>query len=152
MLNVVLIALQLFQVAFLWIHDWVPLGNLNDVAAVRRQDSVTRLVRVTLIQSVPYSIGLFYSVLAYSHHHRFPAWLESWLWISYGLLFAGEINAWWLPYLTQPSPQRAARYQAMFGRTHAFLPHRHGIVPNTLHCLLHAPTAATLVVLSLQPG
>jgi hypothetical protein len=36
----------------------------------------------------------------------------------------------------------------MFGNTHAFLPERNGIRPNTLHILLHACTAATLVLLA----
>ena len=52
-LEIVLIVLQGFQVLFLWLHDWVPLGRLNDVKAVRSQDTAFRLVVVTLIQSVP---------------------------------------------------------------------------------------------------
>ena len=42
----------------------------------------------------------------------------------------------------------AFAYQAMFGATHAFLPEHNGVRPNTLHVLLHACTAATLVVLA----
>jgi hypothetical protein len=61
MLEQLLLALQAFQVLFLWFHDWIPLGRLNDVTAVRRQDTPSRLVLVTLIQSVPFTIGLFYS-------------------------------------------------------------------------------------------
>ena len=34
-----LFLLQLFQVAFLLLHDWIPLGRLNDIAAVRRENS-----------------------------------------------------------------------------------------------------------------
>jgi hypothetical protein len=147
MIFALLIVLQALQVAFLWLHDWLPLPPLNDVLAVRRQDSTARLVRVTLIQSLPFTIGLVAS-LAYAQRH-FPGWLWSWLWISYGILFAGEVTAWWLPYLTRPAPARAARYQAMFGSTHAFLPPRNGIVPNTLHCLLHAATILTLLMLAL---
>jgi hypothetical protein len=60
-LEAVLLALQAFQVAFLWLHDWIPLGRFNDVAAVRGEDSVQRLVIVTMVQSVPWSIGLFFS-------------------------------------------------------------------------------------------
>jgi hypothetical protein len=56
--QLVLLFLQLFQVLFLWIHDWVPLGRLNDVTAVRNQDSFGRLLVVTLVQSVPWTIGL----------------------------------------------------------------------------------------------
>jgi hypothetical protein len=49
--EMVLLALQVFQVLFLWVHDWIPLGRLNEVAAVRSQDTRRRLVTVTLIQS-----------------------------------------------------------------------------------------------------
>jgi hypothetical protein len=37
-IEAVLLALQVFQVLFLLVHDWIPLGRLNDVAAVRSQD------------------------------------------------------------------------------------------------------------------
>ncbi len=56
-----LIALQVFQVAFLWVHDWIPLGRLNDVAAVQSQDTRARLIFITVVQSVPWTIGLFFS-------------------------------------------------------------------------------------------
>jgi hypothetical protein len=140
-----LIALQAVQVAILWLHDWAPLAPFNDVAAVRAADSTARLVRVTLIQSLPYTVGLVFSLLDSSR--GFPGWLWIWLWVSYGLLFLGELRAWWLPYLIRPEPERSARYRAMFGATHAFLPERNGIRPNTLHVVLHVCTAATLVVL-----
>lgn len=92
-----LLALQAFQVAFLWVHDWIPLGRLNDVAAVRGQDTLQRLVAVTLVQSVPFTIGLIFS--AWYLGHAYPSWLTKWLWISYGILFVGQMRAWWVPYL-----------------------------------------------------
>src|SRR4029077_20346025 len=55
--EIVLIVLQLFQVLFLWLHDWIPLGRLNDVTAVSSLDTSLHLVVVTLIQSVPFTIG-----------------------------------------------------------------------------------------------
>ena len=140
-----LIGLQASQVAILWTHDLVPLWPLNDTKAVRRSDTMGRLVRVTLIQSVPYTVGLVGSILNLGC--PWAGWLLPWLWISYGLLFAGELRAWWWPYLVRPEPARAARYRAMFGRTHAFLAERKGITPHTLHVVLHACTAATLVLL-----
>jgi len=142
-----LASLQAIQVVILWIHDWAPLGALNDVRAVRAADTTSRLVAVTLIQSVPFTIGLYFSVIGLSTY--FPGWLWKWLWISYGLLFLGELRAWWAPYLLWPEPERAARYGSMFGKTHAFLPQHNGIAPNTLHCVLHFCTAATLIVLAI---
>jgi hypothetical protein len=141
----ILLALQVLQVVFLWIHDWIPLGRLNDVAAVRSQDTLGRLVMVTFFQSVPWSIGLYFSALYFER--TYPHWLHSWLWISYVVLLVGQIRAWWVPYLFRPDPQRAARYRIMFGNTHSFLPVRNGLVPNTAHIMLHACTVATLVVL-----
>ncbi len=146
-MTALLFMLQAVHVAFLWAHDWIPLGRLNDVAAIRRQDSAARLVRVTLIQSVPFTIGFGYSVAYWLRAQPTPGWLWSWLWISYGLLFAGELAAWWIPYLVRPQPARAARYKVMFGDTRAFLPERNGIIPNTLHCLLHLATLALLLLL-----
>jgi hypothetical protein len=143
--EVVLIVLQGFQVLFLWLHDWVPLGRLNDVKAVCSQDTALRLVVVTLIQSVPFTVGLLFSLLYFGR--MYPRWLYLWLWISYSIVFVGQIRAWWIPYLFRAEPGRAARYQIMFGNTHHFLPTRNGLVPNTAHIMLHLATAATLVTL-----
>ena len=145
-----LIALQGVQVLILWLHDWLPLGTLNDVERVQAQDTRARLVRVTLVQSVPFTLGLAFSLFYRWTGH--PAWLWSWLWVSYLLLFAGELRAWWWPYLVRAEPERAARYQRMFRGTHAFLPARNGVQPNTLHCMLHAATACTLLLLASTAG
>ena len=144
-----LIALQAFQVLFLWIHDWVPLGRLNDVAAVRAADSTGRLIFVTVLQSLPFTIGLVFSLKSLGT--PVPHWLGNWLWISYGLLLLGQLRAWWIPYLIQAEPARALRYDRMFGNTHSFLPKRNGVVPNTAHVALHAATISTLLLLPWLP-
>ena len=143
-----LILLQALQVLFLWVHDWLPLGSFNDVRAVRVQDSLTRLVVVTLIQSLPFTLILALCIGYFGQ--RYPHWLVTTLWIAYVALFVGQLRAWWVPYLLRPEPARAARYQAMFGGTHTFFPVRNGLVPNTAHTFLHVYTAATLVVLFLM--
>ena len=147
-LELALLTLQAFQVVFLWIHDWVPLGCLNDVAAVRKQDTLLRLAIVTLVQSVPYTVGLFFSARYFGR--PYPDWLDIWLWISYGILFVGQLRAWWIPYFLRVEPERAERFQRMFGNTHSFLPEHNGIVPNTAHILLHLTTSATLLLLFVR--
>jgi len=82
------------------------------------------MVAATLISLIPFAIGLAASAVYLGR--AYPAWLFWWLWISYGLLLVGELTAWWIPYLFHPEPERAARYQVMFGATHAFLPERSG--------------------------
>jgi hypothetical protein len=140
-----LFALQCFHVLFLALHDWIPLGSLNDVKAVRMAYPVHKLVAGTLISLTPFGIGLSASAIHFGE--AYPSWLFWWLWISYGLLFIGELQAWWVPYLFRSEPVRTARYQLMFGATHAFLPERNGTRPNTLHVILHLATLATLIVL-----
>jgi len=142
-----LLALQCFVVLFLFLHDWIPLGSLNDLQGVSTADSLGKRVAATLISAVPFAVGLIGSIVHFEE--PFPDWLFWWLWISYGLLFCGLLRAWWIPYLLQPDPERAARYEIMFGKTHAFLPARNGIRVNTLHVIFHAATVVLLVVLGI---
>jgi hypothetical protein len=148
MLDGALIALQAFAVAFLALHDWIPLGRLNDLKAVQAADSRGRLAVVTLLSAAPFAYGLAASLD--NAGDGFPDWLLVWLWVSYGLLALGAIRAWWLPYFLFKEPKRAARYRAMFGSTHAFLPERNGIRPNTLHVVFHAAVLAVLILLAVQ--
>jgi hypothetical protein len=119
--------------------------TLNDVKSVRAANPGRKPLAATLISLAPFAIGLAASAIYFGR--VYPPWLFWWLWINYGLLFVGELTAWWIPYLFHPEPERASRYQAMFGATHAFLPERNGIRPNTLHVILHIVTLTTLVLL-----
>lgn len=146
MVESVLVALQGFHIAFLFLHDWIPLDRLNDVVSVRRLHTLSQLVSTTLLGGLPFALGL-----TFSWHFSggpYPVWVRTWLWVTYGLLFLGELRAWWIPYLLWPESSRAARYQALFGHTHSFLPRRNGIVPNTLHVILHSTTFVTLLLLT----
>ena len=141
----VLLGLQCFHVLFLGLHDWIPLGRLNDLKAVRAENPGGKLLLGTLVSLAPFAFGLAAS--GYYLGSSYPHWLFWYLGISYALLFLGELQAWWIPYLLRPDAARVTRYQAMFGNTHAFLPARNGITPNTLHVTLHTATLTTLVVL-----
>jgi hypothetical protein len=142
------LALQTLVVAFLLFHDWIPLGRLNNLAAIRGEDTLLRSIFVTLLPAVPAAIGLFFS----ARHFRqsYPDWLEMLLWITYGLFIVGMLRAWWIPYLVLPDAERAARYQIIFAGTHSFLPRRNGMAPDTLHTLFHLVTLATLVALFIR--
>lgn len=48
-----------------------------------------------------------------------PAWLYMWLWINYGLIFVGQIRAWWIPYRFHSETGRAADYRTMFSKCSA---------------------------------
>jgi hypothetical protein len=142
-----LIALQFFVVAFIALHDWVPLGKLNNLEAVHAADPAGQLFIVTSLSTLPFAIGLVAS--ARYVETGFPGWLMWWLWISYGAAVYGMLRAWWVPYLLIASPERATRYQARFAGTHAFLPIRNGIRPDTLHCVLHMVILTILVLLGV---
>jgi hypothetical protein len=141
-----LLALEIFHVLFLLMHDWIPLGRLNDTAAVRAENQGSKLLLATLISTVPYAVGLYATIDYMQTGH--PHWVFTYLWFSYTILFLGELNAWWIPYFRGTEPVRIERYRKMFGRTHAFLPERNSIRPNTLHVILHVLTLITLIVLA----
>jgi hypothetical protein len=143
--QMLLFALQLFQLSFLLVHDWMPLGQLNDVAAIRRNTTPKQKLAGLLVPGIPVLIALILSLKYYGS--AYPIWLMWWLRATYGFLFVGELEAWWIPYFFGATAQRVELYQALFGRTRAFLPPRHGIVINTLHVALHASTLLTLVIL-----
>lgn len=143
-----LVGLQAFVVLFIALHDWIPLGNLNDVRAVQAGDSRGRLIGVTVLSTLPFAACLAGSV--WYARAQFPGWLQWTLWISYGGAMLGMLRAWWVPYLLIPDPVRAVRYRAMFARTHAFLPAHNGIRPNTLHVVLHAVVVGVVVLLALR--
>ena len=141
----VLLFLQAFHVLFLALHDWVPLSPLNDINAVRAENSRTKLIVGTLISTVPFA-AVFVASLFFLGE-VYPRWLVCWLLISYALLFFGELQAWWYPYVFGAKPELVTRYDVMFGNTTAFLPARNDIRPNTLHVVLHLLTAITLIVI-----
>jgi hypothetical protein len=143
--EVLFVALQGFQLAFLLLHDWVPLGRLNDVSAVRRTTTPLQRVVGLLVPGIPVLIAFILSLKFFGS--AYPGWMTWWLRATYGFLLLGELEAWWIPYAFGTSAERVARYQAMFGQTHSFLPPRHGIVVNTLHIVLHASTVATVIIL-----
>ena len=149
-LEIVFLALQGFVVAFLFLHDWIPLGRFNNLAGMRGQDTLTHRVMVTLLGALPATVNLYFSVNYFGQIH--PHWLAMLLWITYGLFFLGLLRAWWIPYLLVPDERRAARYQVIFARTHSLLPRRNGMAPDTLHTALHVTIVAVLVVLWLRDG
>lgn len=149
----VLIALQCFVVLFAGLHNWIPLGSLNDVKGAKAAFPGSKLLTTTLTNVIPFSVGLAGCVLYFGR--RYPDWLFLWLWISYALACAGSLKAWWVPYLVRPNPELAARYQVMYGTTHSFLPRRNEITPNTLHVILDVATIVVLIVLlvvTIQQG
>jgi hypothetical protein len=149
-LDIAFLALQGLVVLFLLLHDWVPLGRLNNLAAMRGEDSLAKRIFVTLIPVVPTAVCLFFS--AKHVGGAYPHWLEMTLWITYGVLLLGLLRAWWVPYLFGTDPERASRYRIIFAGTHSFLPPRNGMVPDTLHTAFHVFVLTTLVLLTLRGG
>jgi hypothetical protein len=146
--EVVFVAVQGFVLLFLLLHDWVPLGPFNDLEGVNSQIPSKGKVRDTAINTVPVAAAF---VLSLRYLGRpYPTAVRVYLIAIYGLLLIGEFRAWWKPYLFGADPKLVQRYEAMFGKTHAFLPKRNGIVPNTAHVVLHACTLlAFLLALSV---
>ena len=139
------VALQIFPLLFVLLHDWLPLGHWNDVAAFHKSTTLPEKILSLLIPSAPVAFGLTFTLLHTATPHRVSFRLI--LAAVYGSLFLGELEAWWIPYAFGASAERVARYRALFSATHSFLPARHGITPNSLHVALHASTLATLILI-----
>lgn len=127
-IEIILLVLQAFLVLFLWPHDWIPLGRLNNVTGVRSQGTLLRLVAVALVQSVPFTFALLFSLLRFGR--PYPHWLYMGLSISYGLIFVGQIRASWIPSFSlgnRTCRRLSDDVQQMFSNTHHFLPIRKGL-------------------------
>lgn len=132
---------------FMLAHDWVPLGQLNDVKAVKDTRPTSELVMVTLIGSV--QIALLLVLTLRFAGRTYPLWAKLWLVIHQSCIFAGALLDWWIPYLSGfGAANKVESYRLMFGNTHVFLPIRNGIVPNTLHVIFHL-TLLLCILLSI---
>lgn len=126
-----------FILLFMLVHDWVPLGTLNDVQAVAQENSFQELIIVTLIGSVQFLllIGLVLLFIG----KKYPIWVKLWLVIHQVFIFIGVLIDWWIPYFFGiGAEKRVETYNQMFGNTHTFLPTMNGIAPNTLHIVFHS--------------
>ncbi len=149
-MNLVLAAFlgcQLFVVLFIALHDWIPLGKLTHLPGIRAADTRGRLLLVTGISALPFAVG--FAASAHYAAAGLPMWLMWWLWISYATGVYGMLRAWWVPYLLIEDRARATRYQERFAHTHAFLPIRNGIRPDTLHVCFHAVLVTSLILLAV---
>ncbi|MFC4403850.1 hypothetical protein [Gracilibacillus xinjiangensis] len=134
-----------FIFLFMIVQDWVPLGTLNDIQAIREEHSFNRLLLVTMINvgQILLLIGLIILFIG----KRYPIWVRLWLIIHQICIFAGVLLSWWIPYFFgYGSEQIAESYHEMFGDTHTFLPLMNGIAPNTLHVLFHLTLLFCIIV------
>jgi hypothetical protein len=52
------LACQLYVVLFIALHDWIPLGNLNNLAGIRTTDTTIKLVITTFLSTSPLQSAL----------------------------------------------------------------------------------------------
>ena len=131
-------------VLFMLIHDWVPLGPLNDVEGVKLENSTSGLVRTTIINTLSILIVVIIAMIFIGK--RYPIWARIWLVIHLGSITAGAIMAWWIPYFFGADQETSKRYEVMFGNTHSFLPEINNITPNTIHVLFHLILLVTWIL------
>lgn len=129
---------------FMLLHDWVPLGTLNNVQAVKMEHSISELMKITAIQTL--SILVVIAIALTYVGKKYPLWAKLWLVIHLGSILTGAILAWWIPYFFGTSPERVDSYSLMFGDTHSFLPIMNGIVPNTIHVFFHLTLLITWIL------
>jgi hypothetical protein len=131
-------------VSILLLHDWIPLGPLNDLEGVKIQHTTQSLVIQTALNTIPSLLGFLLSLKFIGR--SYPFLFKLYMVITYTCIFAGELKAWWIPYFFGAEEGLVERYSDMFGNTHSFLPMMNGIVPNTLHVILHILTLFVLIL------
>jgi hypothetical protein len=144
---IALIALQCFVVLFVALHNWIPLGHLNNVKCVRIEFPTVKLLLTTLLNFTPAAIGLGATIFYFGRNY--PGWVFWFLWIFYGLACYGSFSAWWRPYFFGSHAKQIARYQTMYASTHSLLPERNDLRPNTLHLIFDIVTIAILIDLAI---
>ncbi|WP_042141994.1 hypothetical protein [Paucisalibacillus sp. EB02] len=141
----VLILGYCFILLFMIVQDWVPLGSLNDIHAIKQEKTTNELIIVTLVGVLQVAFLIFLMLLFIGK--RYPLFVKLWLVIHPSCIFAGVLMSWWIPYFTGiGATERIASYTAMFGNTHTFLPVMNGIVPNTFHILFHVTLFVCILV------
>jgi hypothetical protein len=142
---VLFITLQCTLLFFMLFHDWIPVPPLNDIPALKKQD--TRFYRL-LGSAINGALVLIPLILTLIYYHTstivWPANLI--IVIIYCIQTAGTIMSWWVPYFFGSSQKLKTAF-SKFKNTHHFLPARKDhIVPNTLHVILHLQVWACLVL------
>src|ERR1700684_2699643 len=70
------LACQGFVVLFIALHDWIPLGSLNNLSGIRAADSMPKLLVVTVLSTLPFAVAFAASV--YYSRSGFPMWVMWW--------------------------------------------------------------------------
>ncbi|WP_202080118.1 hypothetical protein [Caldalkalibacillus salinus] len=144
----VFLSVQGLILMFCLFHDWIPIGSLNDVQAVKAENSTGEMIRGTVLNSIWPLIGVTLTLIYMGK--KYPLVASLFIFISYTSVLIGAIMAWWVPYLFGTGDAAFVdRYNTMFGNTHAFLPYMNGIVPNTVHVIFHSSLVLTLVLFSI---
>jgi hypothetical protein len=137
----VVVVLQLLVLA---LHDTVPLGRLNNLRHMR---AAVPLRRRVIGSSINTATGLMAAWLCYRSFTTLGGMVDLMeLIVLQGVLFAGELSSWWWGYFLGAGAEVVGHLRPNWEGTIAFLPERHGIRLNAVHCVMHALTLAGLAL------
>lgn len=61
---------QSYVVLFIALHDWLPLGTLNNLAGIRAVDTRVQLLLTTVLSTLPFGVGLVGSIYYSTTRYR----------------------------------------------------------------------------------
>jgi hypothetical protein len=148
-MNTLFLGLLVWHVLFLSLHDWIPLGRLTDLPALRSQRSRKERILASLLMGAISGLALY---LNWAHSPSPSRGILLFTLILYLFFLAGAIQAWWLPYLfgIGASEKLISEYQVMFGNTCTWLPIRNGITVNAIHIVWHVTALLTVVLAAIR--
>jgi len=129
----VFVVAQIILFLVMTLHDWVSVFPLNDLATLKKTDSVKYRVLGSCINGA-FVLAPLVLTLVYQEGNRLASLS---ICFFYGGLTLGTLLSWWVPYFFGSSAAHKKAFDKFKG-THHFLPSiGDHVVPNTLHVILH---------------
>jgi len=111
------IGLQIILFFFMTFHDWVHLPPLTDIREMEKHSTRKGRLINSMIFALIILIPLF---LTWFYQPNFPRWVLISFVINYGMLTAGTILSWWVPYFFGPYSATHKEAFAEYQNTHHF--------------------------------
>ena len=125
-MTTIAITLPLLWLAWLALTEWVPMFPLNDLAKGNLRPRLLAAV-------INYLFPLFIAGCVAWHRH----WTLITTVALCGLILAGHLASWWLPYLGLSSAAQRKVYARDYARTLKILPTAgHDVVPDVQHMIV----------------
>lgn len=141
-----LIFSQIVVLAILLTSDLIPLGNLNDMDALREELSLGTRLLGTGMNGGFVLLALFLTIKK-MRTGELGKLGNFYFYAFWPLFFLGQMINWWFPYLLGTPAALVEQIRVLTADTLIIFPEYQGrLAPNFLHCVLHLFTLIVNVI------